>query len=496
MTRSPRIRFRNLLFIACLAAGASSLIGYLSDSAARENTTFEMGEDRPGGDATTRRAIGTRNAFSQSSSNIGFAGEARFKIGNALFRKIWVSSPASTKSSDGLGPLYNARACQHCHLKDGRGHPPEANWPDDDAASMFLRLSVPPQSDEQRRLLAEHRANVIPEPAYGGQLQDLAIQGHEAEGHMHIAYDERPVPLADGTIVTLRAPTYTVTDLAFGPLHPDTMMSPRVAPPMIGLGLLEAIPEEQIRQNADPDDQDGNGISGRASEVWSHELGKVVLGRFGWKAGNPTVRQQSADAFAGDMGLSTSMFRLPSGDCTSRQQMCLTAANGEDSDNGAPEITDQMLDFLTFYAENLAVPFRKNAKAPDVLEGKKVFGALGCAACHTPSYITGDFEGRPHLSGQTIWPYTDLLLHDMGEGLSDNRPEGVATGREWRTPPLWGIGQTEAVSAHTYFLHDGRARSIEEAILWHGGEAQAARDGYAALAKQDRDKLLKFLESL
>lgn len=488
--------WRHLFVIACAVASASNFFGSMSFAAASEIAVFEAGEDRPGGDATTRRAINTRNAFSQPSANVGFAGESRFKIGNAFFRKIWVSSPASTKSSDGLGPLYNARACQHCHLKDGRGHPPEANWPEDDAVSMFLRLSIPPQSDEHRRMLADRRANVIQEPTYGGQLQDLSIQGHAGEGHMHITYEERPVRLGDGTVVTLRAPTYGITDLSYGPLHPDALMSPRVAPQMIGLGLLEAIPEEVIRAQADPLDKDGDMISGRASEVWSIERGELALGRFGWKAGNPSVRQQSADAFAGDMGLSTSMFRLPSGDCTARQAKCRSAPDGENQALDTPEITDDMLDFLTFYAENLAVPYREDARAPEVLKGKKIFGTLGCRACHTPSYTTENVEGQPHLSGQTIWPYTDLLLHDMGEGLADHRPEGVATGREWRTPPLWGLGQTQAVSGHSYFLHDGRARSIEEAILWHGGEAEAARDGYAELPKGERDALLKFLGSL
>ncbi len=498
--RRQRCGLRALCLISACLVGVAGTAHHLLAAAEKETGTapavFEPGEDRPGGDATTERSLGTTNAFSQSSANIGFGAEARFKIGNAFFRKIWVSAPASTRSSDGLGPLYNARACQHCHLKDGRGHPPEANWPDDDAVSMFLRLSVPPKTDEDKRLLAEHRINTVPEPTYGGQLQDLAIQGHRGEGRMHIAYSEKPVRLGDGTVVTLRAPEYTVTDLQYGPLHPDTMLSPRVAPQMIGLGLLEAIPEAAILANADPNDTDGDGISGRANRVWSLAEGKAVLGRFGWKAGNPTVRQQSAEAFAGDMGLSTPMFRRPAGDCTAAQEACLKARDGENAERGTPEITGEMMDFLTFYAENLAVPSRPAAREPLVLRGKALFTELSCAACHVPSYTTGDAPGGKHLSGQKIWPYTDLLLHDMGEGLADGRPEGVASGREWRTPPLWGIGQTEAVSGHTYFLHDGRARTMEEAILWHGGEAQASRDGYAALSKSERDALLAFLRSL
>lgn len=470
--------------------------GVAAAGGSKQYAHLETGEELPGGAATTTRAAKTRNAFSQSSRGIGFEGEARFKIGNAIFRKSWVSSPASTKSSDGLGPLYNARACQHCHLKDGRGHPPEANWPDDNAISMFLRLSIPPQNDEQRRLLAERRATVIEEPTYGGQLQDLAVQGHTGEGHMHITYEDLPVELGDGTKVTLRKPSYEITDLAFGPLHPQAMTSPRVAPQMIGLGLLEAIPEADIRAGADPDDRDSDGISGRPNEVWSRELNKVTLGRFGWKAGNPSVSQQSAGAFSGDMGLSSSLFPGPHGDCTGSQSDCRKAPNGEDPKKGTPEVTDQMLDFVAFYARNLAVPKRRDADVAEVLKGKALFSDLGCAACHTPSFTTGALEGQPHLSGQKIWPYSDLLLHDMGEGLADNRPEGVADGREWRTAPLWGIGLTEQVSGHTYFLHDGRARNVEEAILWHGGEAQPARDAYAALTEAERKALVAFVESL
>lgn len=477
--------------ISALIAGACGLVAAQSGTRLAK---LEAGEERPGGAATTNRATKTRNAFSQHSAGIGFEGESRFKVGNAIFRKIWVSAPASTKSSDGLGPIYNARACQHCHLKDGRGHTPAGNWPDDDAVSMFLRLSIPPQTEEQKRLLAERRTNVIPEPTYGGQLQDLSIQGHAGEGRMHIEYEDVPVELGDGTVVSLRRPTYSVTDLGYGPMHPETMFSPRVAPPMIGLGLLEAIPEAAIRANADPLDENGDGISGRTSEVWSNENQQVTLGRFGWKAGNPTVRQQSSDAFAGDMGLSTRMFARPAGDCTQAQEKCRAAPTGEQ--NGKPEVTKQMLDLVIFYSQNLAVPKRRNPASPQVLQGKQLFNSIGCVACHIPTFKTGPINGQPHLSNQRIWPYTDLLLHDIGEGLADNRPEGVANGREWRTPPLWGIGLTHTVSGHTFFLHDGRARGIEEAILWHGGEAAAARDSYAALSKKERDALVAFINSL
>jgi CxxC motif-containing protein (DUF1111 family) len=458
---------------------------------ARGFSVVEEGEEAPGGAATALKT-NNRDVFSHFSTGMSLEREADFKMGRALFRRLWVSAPSSTKSSDGLGPLYNARGCVNCHLRDGRGHPPSANWPDDSAVSMFLRLSIPPQTAEQKQLIAEHKANVIPEPTYGYQLQNYAIRGHDAEGRMNITYAEEPVTLRDGTVVKLRRPTYTISDLGYGSLDPQVMLSPRVAPQMIGLGLLEAISEEDIRSGAKAD----TGVSGRPNEVWSVEHNRVMLGRFGWKAGNPTIRQQSAEALAIDIGLSNPLVPRPFGDCTAAQTLCLNAPNGNSPGPDGVEVNRQLLDLMTFYSENLAVPARRDHDDPKVLQGKALFSATGCAACHRPSFTTGVIADQPHLSNQKIWPYTDLLLHDMGEGLADNRPEGVATGREWRTPPLWGIGLTETVSGHTFFLHDGRARSLEEAILWHGGAAQGARDGYAALSKSERDALIAFLRSL
>jgi CxxC motif-containing protein (DUF1111 family) len=491
--RSTGPRRRRIL-LAIAIAGSCLFAATSGTSAQTPPAAHEPGEELPGGKATSRSSTNNRNAFSHASGNLSFAKEFDFKIGNALFRKLWVSAPSSTKSSDGLGPLYNARSCQRCHLKDGRGHPPAANWPKDNAVSMFLRLSVPPRSDAQRELLERGRINVVPEPTYGTQLQDLAIQGHAGEGRMHISYKERTVRLAGGEEVRLRVPTYRITDLGYGPLHPQTMISPRVAPQMIGLGLLEAIPEEHIIANADPSDKDGDGISGRPNRVWSLETERLALGRFGWKAGAPTVLQQSAEAFAGDIGISNDLVRRPAGDCTANQDACTGAPNGESSKD--PEIKRSLLRLVAFYSRNLAVPRRRDAGAANVLAGKQVFHRIGCASCHVPSFTTGANSPDENLRNQIIWPYTDLLLHDMGPGLADGRPEGRASGREWRTAPLWGIGLTKTVSGHTYLLHDGRARNVVEAILWHGGEAQAARDRFADLPKSDRDRLIAFLKSL
>ena len=221
-----------------------------------------------------------------------------------------------------------------------------------------------------------------------------------------------------------------------------------------------------------------------------------MLGRFGNKAGTPTVSQQSADAFAGDIGISTPLTPRDAGDCTTAQPLCLGAPHGGDAASDTPEVEDKLFKLMAFYSRNLAVPPRRNPAAADILAGKAAFHAAGCAGCHQPKFVTGASQDQPHLAGQLIWPYTDMLLHDMGEGLADGRPEGFANGQEWRTAPLWGIGLTQIVNGHTLFLHDGRARNIEEAIMWHGGEALAARDAFAALPEADRQRLIAFVNSL
>ena len=474
-----------ILFQAGQATGQNALPGF---------TQPEAGEQLPGGSATHLKRI-NRDAFSHASANMAFERELDFKVGNGFFKRLWVTAPASTQSADGLGPLYNARSCQRCHLKDGRGHPPTG--PDDNAVSMFLRVSIPPQNEDQRELLGSHRINNVPDPVYGTQLQDFAIAGHRAEYRMGIRYEEIPVELADGTVVTLRKPSYTAEDLGYGPLHPQAQLSPRVAPQMIGLGLLEAIDEADILAWADPDDTDGDGISGRPNRVWSREFQRVMLGRFGHKAGSPSVNEQSQDAFAGDIGISVPLHPDGWGECTEAQAACREAPHGGSESQDGLEADAKVVDLVVFYSRNLAVPMRRDHDSPEVLAGKRLFHQIGCASCHRPSYRTrADESVAPEQRDQLIWPYTDMLLHDMGEGLADNRPEGVANGREWRTAPLWGIGLTPVVNGHHLYLHDGRARGLLEAILWHGGEAQAQRDAVIALDAADRERLLRFVESL
>nr|QIQ10663.1 hypothetical protein GAGBIFFJ_00022 [uncultured bacterium] len=455
----------------------------------------EKFEQLPAGAATVKKRV-NHDIFSFSQANLSFEQEERFKLGNALFRKIWVSSPSSTEASDGLGPLFNARGCQACHIKDGRGHPPYDGEGSERGVSMFLRLSVPPRTEAERARLENREAVEIPEPTYGNQLQDFAVPGLKAEGQMRVLYADVPVTLAGGEVVTLRQPTYSVADLAYGPLAEDVMLSPRVAPQMIGLGLLEQVPTADILLAADPDDADGDGVSGKPNMVRDPETGAIMLGRFGWKAGAPTIRAQSSGAFAGDIGISTPLHNRPHGDCTEREPECLAFSTGEQARLGISEAPDPILDLVTFYSQTLGVPQRRKVGDPAVLRGKAGFYGAGCAACHTPKFVTSRDAPNPAHRFQLIWPYTDLLLHDMGEGLADHRPEGDATGTEFRTPPLWGIGLTKTVSGHMFFLHDGRARNLVEAILWHGGEAQNARDAFVEMPRSARDDLIAFLESL
>ncbi|MFW0759329.1 di-heme oxidoredictase family protein [Pseudomonas sp. H11T01] len=449
-------------------------------------TKAEPGEARSGGSATVRKT--DQNAFSLPSANLSPTRRLDFSVGNSFFRSPWVIAPSTTTARDGLGPLFNTNGCQNCHIKDGRGHPPTPD--SDNAVSMLVRLSIP---DAAAYAKVIEQLGVVPEPVYGGQLQDMAVPGVAPEGKVRVDYASVPVRFKDGTEVELRKPTLQITQLGYGPMHPDTRFSARIAPPMIGLGLLEAIPEAAILANADPEDDDNNGIAGRPNRVWDDAQQKTVLGRFGWKAGQPTLNQQNVHAFSGDMGLTTSL--KPVDDCTQAQTACLQAPNGNGPD-GEPEVSDNILRLVLFYSRNLAVPARRDVSSPQVLAGKSLFYQAGCQSCHTPKFTTAANAAEPELANQVIRPYSDLLLHDMGEGLADNRTEFQASGRDWRTPPLWGIGLTQTVSGHTQFLHDGRARNLLEAVLWHGGEAHAAQQQVLSFNAEQRTALLAFLNSL
>ncbi|WP_242206601.1 MULTISPECIES: di-heme oxidoredictase family protein [unclassified Pseudomonas] len=449
-------------------------------------TKAEPGEARSGGAATVRKT--DQNSFSLPSANLPPSRRVDFSVGNSFFRSPWVIAPSTTTARDGLGPLFNTNACQGCHIKDGRGHPPPPNAPN--AVSMLVRLSIP-DAPEFAKVIEQ--IGVVPEPVYGGQFQDMAVPGVAPEGKVRVDYTPVPIRFKDGTEVELRKPLLQITQLGYGPMHPDTRFSARVAPPMIGLGLLEAIPEEAILANAAAQAKAKNGIHGRPNQVWDDALQKTVMGRFGWKAGQPNLNQQNVHAFSGDMGLTTSL--RPFDDCTDAQTACKQAPNGN-GPNGEPEVSDNILRLVLFYSRNLAVPARRGINDAEVIAGKNLFFQAGCDSCHTPKYTTAANAAEPELANQVIRPYSDLLLHDMGDGLADHRTEFQASGRDWRTPPLWGIGLTQAVSGHTQFLHDGRARNLLEAVLWHGGEAQAAQQQVLSFNAEQRAALLAFLNSL
>lgn len=468
-----------LVFIALDVAGARPwgipacllalvvLIGGVSAEEAQEALS--------GGAATVLAT--TRQAFGQPLPHLTPDQETRFFVGNSFFNRNWVSAPSSTTARDGLGPLFNARSCSACHLHDGRGRPPA---PGEDMLSMLVRLSIPGRDAQQ---------GVVPEPTYGDQLNGLAVHGVPPEGRVRVDYEEIAGAYGDGEPYSLRKPRYTFIDLNYGAMRPETLLSPRVAPAMVGLGLLEAVPAQALLRLADPDDADGDGVSGRPNRVWDRARQQTVLGRFGWKANQPTVAQQVAGAFLGDIGITSSLF--PDENCPPAALACRQARNG-----GNPELSDQLFGHVVFYSRTLAVPARRDVQRPDVRHGKQLFDEAQCNACHTPTLRTGTVPGLPDLSQQVIHPYTNLLLHDMGAALADGRPDFEATGSEWRTPPLWGIGLVQTVNRHTYFLHDGRARNLAEAILWHGGEAETSKEYFRRLPRTDREALLRFLRSL
>lgn len=420
----------------------------------------------------------TRNAFAQPIPGLEREQELLFFVGNSFFNQNWVTAPSSTTARDGLGPMFNARSCASCHFKDGRGRPPEFDG--EAPTGLLVRLSM-----RERNL---HWGN-MPEANYGGQFQDTALEEIDDEGDLIIRYESITGTFSDGTLYELRDPMYSFENLAYGEMHPEVMTSPRVANQMIGLGLLEAIAEDTLLALADPNDRDKDGISGRPNYVWDYYNNQLAIGRFGWKANQPHLLQQSAGAFNGDIGITTSLF--PHQNCSPVQDDCLNAMNGGDL-----EIDDDDLLKVVLYASSLAVPAQRNFEDEQVIQGEDIFTDLKCNACHTMTLETGIHPTIPALSNQIIHPFTDLLLHDMGEGLADNRPDFQATGTEWRTPPLWGIGLFETVNGHTYYLHDGRARNLIEAILWHGGEAEVSRDGFKELSLADREALIAFLKSL
>ncbi len=411
-------------------------------------------------------------AYSSPAENLSGTNLAQHLAGDLAFEQAFVTAPATV--NQGLGPVFNNNSCISCHPKDGRApHPTQLN----DFTGLFLRSSIPG---------TDSHGGPNPVPGFGGQLSHKSIFGTEAEVTFGVTYTYHTITYDDGTSVILRKPIYYIAD-SYIPLPPETMVSPRIGPPVFGLGLLEAVPESFITALADENDIDGDGISGKPNYVWNAETNQLELGRFGWKGVNPTVMQQCAGAYNDDMGITTPYFPIESS---------FGQTNNTDLSTNDPELNQEELDNVAFYCRTLGVPAPRDIDNLDVIYGEKLFNDINCTGCHTTSLTTGFFPGIPEISNQTIFPFSDGLLHDMGFGLADDRPSFDADGHEWKTRPLWGIGLTELVGGHTNYLHDGRARNIEEAILWHGGEASKSISLFKALNSIERAQLIKFLNSL
>lgn len=433
------------------------------------------------------------NDYSQPISGLSVEQKLDFKIGESVFQKFWVPSPSSTTASDGLGPLFNTRSCNNCHIRNGRGHAPEETVYGSNIPSFLVRFGkkVPNQELDPHTIYPH-----VGDKMYGKQLQGHSSQGVVPEGDFQLAYTMQQEKLADGTIVELRKPKISWTALNYGPLEKDTTVTLLVSPPLVGMGLLDNIPDEVILNNEDPDDLDQDGISGRVNWVSSHDSNVKAIGRFGYKATATSINTQNQQAFNIDLGLSTPLEKSPTGDCTEYQITCLNSPNGNSSHLGNLEADSKQIKLVNLFVSLSSPPKIRNLKEADFLEGKTYFDQAKCAACHTPKMTTSSHSTYPILNNRTFYPFTDMLLHDMGEGLASGFPVFSAHPNEWRTAPLWGIGLSEKVSGRKGFLHDGRARTIEEAILWHGGEAKQSQNFYKQLNSKQRSKLIYFLESL
>lgn len=409
------------------------------------------------------------NAFSQPAANLGERDLTRFFVGNSFFKRNWVQAPASATARDGLGPRYNARSCSGCHLLDGRGGSPLFS-----NNGFVVRLD--PNSGQH---------------AIGGQLQDLAISGVAPEGELVVERGSIPDRMS-GLGAAAVQPRFLIRVPGSGGGQTTAtktidQVSLRIGPALIGLGLLEAIPEHEVIAGADANDDNGDGISGRINRVTNHHTGQMELGRFGWKAGMPDVANQVAMALWQDMGITNPLH--PEQNCNRADAECALSPSG-----GSPEISGQLFEALVFYSRSLAPPIAR--KANNFASGFRIFQKIGCDDCHRPHWNTANEFEIEAFARQSIWPFTDLLLHDMGPGLADEVSEAEAAGPEWRTPPLWGLGLIKKINPNTGYLHDGRAATIEQAVLWHGGEASRALEQFVQLQSRDKAWLLEFLEAL
>lgn len=416
-----------------------------------------------------------------------------FRDGEKAFNTLWIaipedvisnwwdlSRPGPGGSEWGLGPTFLAQSCVSCHVQAGRGRASDSGG--GPVFHQSLRLSIPG--------LGPH-GGPNPEPNYGTQIQSFDISQKEnikfGEAEVHVDWKTSNFTFPDGTSVELREPQIKLEKLGFGPLAPNVMTSLRNSQAIFGLGYLEAVSEDDILALSKL--QKSLGLNGRPNYVRDDVNDKTTIGRFGWKANQPSLKQQLAAAFLGDIGTTSTVY--PTQNCPPAQHDCLSAKT-----SGRAELREEFWDALTFWVAALDVPAPRDRENPTVMRGEKLFETAKCSQCHVPELTTGKSSLLTQLSNKTIRPYTDLLLHDMGAGLADGRPDFKAGGRDWRTAPLWGIGLSKQVNGSTSFLHDGRARNLLEAVVWHGGEAAASRDLFAKLTVAERNDLIAFINSL
>jgi CxxC motif-containing protein (DUF1111 family) len=445
-------KFRYLLIMA-LAIMASLLLPFLLQMGLRLGTP-----ETPlaGGETTVHNR--TSRAFSLPSPGLSAVELVRHLEGDANFDAVFVTAPAIV--NPGLGPLFNNPSCNGCHLRDGRGMP--------QMGQSLVRVSLPEGTPEEP-------GGAVPVPGIGTQLRDQSIFGHRPDAKVMVTWRSETGHYPDGVAYKLRSPQVKLSQVdPEKPIPANILTSLRVPPAVFGTGLLEAVPEREIIAHADAEDRDRDGISGRPNYVWNPQQRRKVLGRFGLKANTPNLLIQTAAAYHNDIGVTNPLFPDP---------------------QGKTDIDQKTLDATAFYVQTLGVPDQTLRQNSQVQHGEKLFNQANCAACHMGTLKTAAAD-IPVLAGQTFHPYTDLLLHDMGAGLADDRPDFEASGSEWRTAPLWGVGLVQTVLPYSGYLHDGRARTIEEAVLWHGGEAQASKETFMKMKKKDRADLLKFLSSL
>lgn len=534
MKNLSRAKWSNLAVIIT----SSILISGCNSSSSDDTETTQVAYthiSQLGGDATAVDASNSGHGFSTPMPNLTETELEQHLAGDANFETAFTTAPNSEHPElDGLGPVFNNQDCNSCHQRDGR--PSTISLVEGEErvllgseAGIFLRMSID-DGDCTDPSIDNNYCNNIGVDGFGTQLFHRGVLQARADwesnpfigqADVYLSYEYSTVTYADGSTVRLKKPLFTIEQpydvsaenrLDSAILQADVRYSPRNGMPVFGLGLLELISEDDILALADENDADNDNISGRPNRVFDPVKAKnndpvpVSLGRFGWKASTPSVRVQSLGALRGDMGVTNPLFPEESVANTPLHESYLSRTGFVDTGvdgQGNTEASQEFSDEVVFYAETLAVPARRNIDDESVIAGAQLFTQVNCTGCHQPDFTTatgellvGGLTAPAALKGQHIYPFTDMLLHDLGEGLADNRRDFTATGVEWKTRPLWGIGLTKTVNPAAGFLHDGRADTIEEAILWHGGEADKSKADFMALTKSDRQSLINFVTSL